>query len=223
MLEIIPAIIPQNLNIVRDRIGKVLGSVKKVQIDIIDGSYASTKTWPFNGNQFEEMRSIVSGEENFPYVNDLIIEIDLLTHHPIEYVNDFISIGAKSIIIHIDSTDHVEECLQTIKNSNCRIGLGIKPSGDISLLESFLPESDFVQFMGNDRVGYSGVELDEKVIEKIKKFHERHSSVEIQIDIGVNGKMIPKLNDAGVSSFVSGSAIFNTDDVKETIAKLQNL
>jgi len=110
MTEIIPAIIPQNLNLVRDRMSKVLGLVKKVQIDIMDGNYTTTKTWPFNGNQFEEIRQIVSGEENFPYIDDFILEIDMLVLHPIEYLSDFISLGAKSFIIHIDSTDHIEEC-----------------------------------------------------------------------------------------------------------------
>src|SRR3989344_2372232 len=161
MTEIIPAIIPQNLNLVRDRMSKVLGLVKKVQIDIMDGNYTTTKTWPFNGNQFEEIRQIVSGEENFPYIDDFILEF-------------------------------------------------------------FLPEADFIQFMGNDRVGHSGVDLDKYVLEKIKNFHKRHPSIEIQIDIGVAEETIPKLKDAGVDYFVSGSSIFNTNNPKEAIMKLQN-
>lgn len=223
MIEIIPSVIPQNLNIVRERFGKILGLVKKVQLDVVDGNYAPSKTWPFNGNQFEEMMKIVRGEENFPYIEDFVLEIDMLVLHPVEYISDFISLGAKSFIIHIDSTDHIEECLKTIKNTNCEIGLGIKPSGDISVLESFLPELDFVQFMGNDRVGYNGVDLDENVINIIKNFHENHSSVPIQIDIGVNEKTIPILKDAGVFSFVSSSSIFNSLDVKEAISKLKDL
>ncbi|MEK7669099.1 MAG: hypothetical protein AAB350_00710 [Patescibacteria group bacterium] len=223
MIEIIPSIIPQNLNIVRERFGKLLGLVKKVQLDVVDGNYAPSKTWPFNGNQFEEMMKIARNEEKFPYIDDFILEIDMLVLHPIEYISDFISLGAKSFVIHLDSTDHIEECLRTIKNAHCEIGLGIKPSGDISILESFLPELDFVQFMGNDRVGYSGVDLDENVIDKIKNFHQNHSSVPIQIDIGVNQKTIPRLKEAGVFSFVSSSSIFNAPDVKEALAKLQDL
>jgi len=223
MIEIIPSIIPQNLNIVRERFGKLVGLVKKVQLDIVDGNYAPSKTWPFNGNQFEEMMKIARGEENFPYIEDFVLEIDMLVLHPIEYISDFISLGAKSFVIHIDSTDHTEECLRTIKSANCKMGLGIKPSGDISVLESFLPELDFVQFMGNDRVGYSGVDLDENVIDKIRSFHQNHSSVPIQIDIGVNQKTIPELKEAGVFSFVSSSSIFNTPDVKEALIKLQDL
>jgi len=222
MIEIIPSIIPQDLNIVREKLDQILGLVKKVQIDIIDGNYAPTKTWPFNNDQFKDIREMAMGEEKFPYIDNFILEADMLVLHPIEYLGDFISLGAKSFVIHIDSTDHMKECSETVKSAGCGVGLGIKPSGDISLLESFLPEADFVQFMGNNRVGYSGVDLDESVLEKIKNFHQRHPSMPIQIDIGVNEETIPKLKDAGVSSFISGSSIFNAPDIKEAFRNLQN-
>jgi len=199
-----------------------LGLVRKVQMDVVDGNYASTKTWPFNGNQFEELRNMVRGDERFPNIDNFILEIDMLILHPIEYVSDFISVGAKSFVIHLDSTDHVKECIEVVKYAKCQVGLGIKPSGDISVLESFLPDLDFVQFMGNDRVGYSGVELDMNVLGKIKNFHERHPSAQIQIDIGVDFNTAPKLIEAGVTAFVSGSSIFNSPNAKEAIKTLQN-
>ena len=200
----------------------MVGLVNKVQIDIVDGEYAETKTWPFNDNQFEEMIKITRGEEMFPFIDDFVLEVDKLVHHPIEYLTDFISLGAKSFVIHIDSTDHLEECIETIKNSNCEVGLGIKPSGNTRLLESFITEANFVQFMGNDRVGYNGVELDKKVLEQIKIFNDRHPSIPIQIDIGVNNETIPKLKNVGVTRFISGSSIFNAPDAKEAVKALQN-
>lgn len=223
MNEIIPALIPQNLKMVSDYFGKILGSAKKVQLDIVDGEYAPPKTWPFHGNQFEEMISFVRGEEKFPLIDEFDFEIDMLTFHPVEYITDFISMGAKSFVIHIDSTDHAKECIEAAKNSGCEAGVGIKPSIDSSLLEQYLPMVDFVQFMGNDRVGYNGVELDNAVIEKISEFNKRHPSVPIQIDIGVNRETIPLLRKAGVTRFVSGSAIFNSPDPRQAIKEIEVL
>jgi len=201
---------------------KILGLVKKAQIDIVDGKYAPVKTWPFAEKYSDDLMKLARGDEKFPYINDFILEIDMMVLHPIEYINDFISLGAKSFVIHIDSTDHIKECIDTIKNSECAIGLGIKPSVDVDLLQPFLPLVDFVQFMGNDKVGHSGMELDKSVVNKIKYFHEKHSSVPIQIDIGVSEETIPKLKSAGVSSFISGSSIFNSPNIKEAITKLQS-
>ncbi len=223
MNEIIPAIIPQNLKMVRETFSKVVGSVKKVQIDIVDGEYAPPKTWPFNGNQFEEMIQFVRGEEKFPLIDEFDFEVDMLTFHPVEYITDFISMGAKSFVIHIDSTDHTKECIEAAKNSGCEAGVGIKPSVDSSLLEQYLPMIDFVQFMGNDRVGYNGVSLDEMVLQKISEFNKRHPSVPIQIDIGVSKETIKSLKDSGVTRFVSSSTIFNSPDPREVIKEMQVL
>lgn len=223
MIEIIPAIIPQDLNIAKEKMEKVLGLVKKVQIDIVDGEYASAKTWPFVERNSDELVRMARGEEIFPYINDFILEIDMMVLHPVEYLSDFISIGAKSFVIHVDSTDHIQVCIDTIKNSGCKVGLGIKPSVDVDLLQPFLTLVDFVQFMGNDKIGRSGIELDDSVLHKIKYFHEKHPSTPVQIDIGVNEETISKLKKVGVSSFVSGSSIFNSPNIKETVTKLQSL
>jgi ribulose-phosphate 3-epimerase len=223
MTEIIPSIIPQNLNIVKEKLEQLLGLVKKVQLDIVDGQYAKVLTWPFVEKNSDDLMKLAKGEEKFPYIDDFLLEIDMMIFHPIEYINDFISLGAKSFVIHVDSTDHIRECLETIKNLGCEAGLGIKPSVDMDLLQPFLPQADFVQFMGNDKIGHSGVELDDSVINKIKYFHEKHPSTTIQIDIGVNEETIPKLKAAGVSRFISGSSIFNSPSVKEAIKTLQTL
>ncbi len=224
MNDIIPALIPPNLNIVREQFGKLLGSAKKVQIDLVDGEYAPVKTWPFNKDQPDELLAMVRGESQFPYVEDFIVEADLLLLHPIEYLGDLISIGIKSFVIHLESTDHLKECLETIKNCpGCEGGIGIKPSTDANLMEDYLHLANFVQFMGNDRIGYSGISLDEKVNEKIKNFNEKHPSVPIQIDIGVNEASIPLLKEAGVSRFISNSSIFNTNDPKNALLHLRSI
>jgi ribulose-phosphate 3-epimerase len=223
MAEIIPSIIPQDLNIVREKLGKVLGLVKKVQIDIVDGKYAPVKTWPFVDKYSDDLMKFARGEEKFPYIDDFILEIDMMVFHPIEYLNDFISLGVKSFVIHIDSTDHIKECLDTIKSLGCEVGLGVKPSVGVDLLRPFLLQVDFIQFMGNDKIGHNGIELDNSVINKIKYFHEKHPSTTIQVDIGVNEETIPKLKEVGVSRFVSSSSIFNAPNIKEEILKLKNL
>jgi len=222
MIEIIPAIIPQNLKIVREKFDKILGLVKRVQIDIVDGEYAPVKTWPFIDKNSDDLVKLIRGEEKFPHIDDFVLEVDMMVFHPIEYLGDFISLGAKSFVIHIDSTDHIRECLDTIKNSGGEAGLGIKPSVDVDLLQPFLPKADFVQFMGNDKVGHNGIEFDNAVINKIKYFKEKHPATTIQIDIGVNEETIPKLKEVGVTRFVSTSSVFNAPNIKEEIIKLQN-
>ncbi len=222
MIEVIPAVIPNNLNIVREKFSQVVGMVRKVQIDIVDGKFAPPKTWPFGKGQGEEMLAMVRGEEKFPFIDELDIEVDMLVLHPIEYLPDLITIGIKSIIVHIDSTDHVKECIDTVKSAGRKIGVAIKPSMGLDSLQPYILDVDFVQFMGNDKVGYNAVELDERVPEKIKEFHKSHPSVQIQIDIGVNFDTAHSLIEAGATSLISGSAIFNSENINDAIIKMQN-
>ncbi len=221
MAEVIPTILPQSLNNIKEQLDKVVGLVKKVQVDIVDGEYSDSKTWPFIEKNSDDLMRLERGEEKFPHINDFVVEADLLILHPIEYVPDLLGIGFRSFVIHIDSTDHVKECLETIRNSGSRAGLGIKPHIDIDLLEPFITQVDFIQFMGNDKVGHGGVALDKNVLGKIKNFHKIHPSIPIQIDIGVNFDNASKLIEVGVTSLVSGSTIFNAENIKEAIIKLQ--
>ncbi len=223
MTEIIPAIIPQDLDEIRKKFGKILGLTKKVQVDILDGQYTLAKSWPFIEKNSDDLFKMAKGESKFPFINDFLVQIDLMVLHPVEYLNDFISLGVKSFVIHIDSTNHIRECLGMIKGFDCEVGLGIKPSVDADLLEPFIGQIDFVQFMGNDKIGYNGIEFDDSVINKIKYFHNKNREIPIQVDIGVSEKTISILKDVGVTSFISGSAIFGSPDPEESLKKMQNL
>jgi ribulose-phosphate 3-epimerase len=224
MNEIIPTINGAlNLDMIKERLSKLLGLVGKVQLDVVDGKYAPVLTWPFAEKNSDDMVKIIRGEKIFPFAKDFVLQIDMMVLHPIEYLTDFLALGAKSFVIHIDSTDHIQECIDTIKNSNCEVGIGIKPSVDADLLDVFLPQIDFIQFMGNDRVGHSGTELDPSVINKIKYFHKKHPSMPIQIDIGVSEETISELKESGVTSFISSSSIFNSTDPESALKRLQNI
>ncbi len=223
MTEVIPAILPDNLLSIQSHFEKVIGLVKKVQIDIVDGEYAPSKTWPFIDMKNYDLLRMVREEELLPFYENFTIEIDMLVLHPIEYLSDLLSIGVKSFVLHIDSTDHIKECVKTIKDAGCSVGLGIKPSLDIALLEPFISSIDFIQCMGNDKVGFSHVELDEKVLYKITHLKKTYPKLPIQVDIGVNLNTAIELVSAGANGLVSNSTIFNAPNIKEAIMNLKRV
>lgn len=216
MIEIIPAIIPNNLKEVEERFSQVLGLVKKVQMDIADGVYTERKTWPFNSS-VEEL-----DKEKMPFASDFILQLDMLVVEPIQYIHSFYNIGFRSFIFHIDSSNSLSEGIEKAKDLGCEVGIGIKPSIETEKLGKYLEKIDFVQFMGNDKVGFNGVNLDTNVLQKIASFHKNYPQIPIQIDIGVNFDTAHSIIEAGATRLISGSAIFNTPDIKDAIIKLQN-
>lgn len=82
---------------------------------------------------------------------------------------------------------------------------------------------DFVQCMGIDKIGFQRQEFDENVTENIKKLREKFTDLIISVDGGVSLETGAMLVEAGVSKLVVGSAIFNTEDIIETIEEFKNL
>lgn len=223
MIQVIPAVIPHSLEEIVNKFSAVRGLVQKVQVDILDGLYAPTTTWPFNGGLKDDFINIAEGKTKFPYSDEFDIEFDLLVVNPEQYVENFVKAGGKSFVFHIDSSSDISKSVSVAKKCGCEVGLGIKPSRDTDLLEPLLNDVHFVQFMGNDRVGYNGVELEHTVLSKIAVFHKSHPEIPLQIDIGVNFDTVPLLKKAGITRIVSGTTIFNSSDIMESINKLKEL
>ena len=47
MAEIIPAILPEDTDDLREKLSLISGIAPLVQIDVCDGKFTPTKTWPY--------------------------------------------------------------------------------------------------------------------------------------------------------------------------------
>ena len=65
MIQVIPAIIPEDFENLEFELSKVRGKAKRVQIDLTDGIYTPNTSWPFVDD--ERFEKIVSQEEGMPF------------------------------------------------------------------------------------------------------------------------------------------------------------
>lgn len=214
MKEIVPAIIPETFDELKDKLSLVSDIVPSVQIDIVDGDFAPSITWPYSLG--DELPS-----NPLPFKDDLNLEIDLLVSDPASVIDGWIEAGAKAIVIHMETTDNALQLGDEIKDKGVKVGFSINPSTKNEVLEEVVDIADFVQFMGNNKVGYSGVGFDNNVFDKIKEFRKKHPKIKISVDIGVNFDTAPKLFKAGANKLISGTAIFESSDIEEAIKKLK--
>jgi len=224
MTNVIPAIIPKTYQLLREEMEVVSELVDRVQVDIMDGQFAPEATWPYSGGReqarFEE---IVAQERGFPHWRDVQFEIDLMVQNPEDVIDDWIKSGASAIIVHLDSTDRFSEISKRLRDRGVEVGMAILPSNRNTVVEKHRKGIDFLQIMGNDRIGYHGVELDLLVYDKLEDLRDRFPDLSIGVDIGVDLKTAPKLVDAGATRLVSGSAIFEADDPETAINQLRNV
>jgi len=107
--------------------------------------------------------------------------------------------------------------VKEIEEHKLSVGVALKPSEPLSRIEPMIPYIQFIQCMGNDKVGYNGVVLDESVYEKVRTLRELYKHMDISVDIGVNRETAPRLIEAGATKLISGSGIFKSADPIEEI------
>ncbi len=224
-IEIVPAILPDSFEDLEAKATRVKGLVPRMQIDIANGSYAPTQTWPYTNEG--HLARLLSQDEGLPFWEDLSYEVDMLIANPEDVLDQWIDIGVDAVIVHIESTNEYSLILQKARTRGVEVGWALKPSTPnqklFDVIESTGEMPDFIQVMGNDTIGHSGVELDESVYQKIGGIRAKYPEIPIAVDIGVNEDTAEALVDAGATKLVAGSAIFDAPDVTEAIQAFSNL
>ena len=239
MAEIIPAILPKDLDDLRDKMAQVSGLAPIVQIDVCDGKFVPSKSWPYVKGGMDEFARIIAEDEGFPFWDSLDIEIDLMVRHPEEVIESWIRAGAKRLVIHIESTPKTLEIIEKLRDEygtakdeafglEIGVALDIKtPNEEVYEILDLVDEEgdsiiDFVQFMGIDKVGFQGQEFDDQVLEKISDMRNLYPNTAISVDGGVNFDNAADLISAGATRLISGSAVFESGDIAKAIHDLGN-
>jgi ribulose-phosphate 3-epimerase len=237
MIEVLPAIIPESYEDLDCKMSSVKGIVKLVQVDVCDGKFVPSKSWPYVGDDEGHFEKIIGEEEGFPFWQDMDFEADLMIKNPEETAEKWIRAGAKGIILHIESSKKILNFVKELRKTygysgdslvDIEIGIALNIGTDNEVLDDFLKPNtvgrtltDFVQFMGIDKIGYQGQEFDGEVLEKISDLREKYPDIVISIDGGVNFDNNKDLIKAGANKLISGSAIYESEDIKEAIKEMR--
>lgn len=221
-IEIIPAIMPDSYKDLVSYTERVSGLVSWVQIDVMDGKYTNSITWPYTkgSKHFDE---IINGDEGLPHWEDLDFGIDLMVKDPYAEAPRWLAAGASRIVLHWGSLKggDIKKLIETIKEVGVEVCIAKVPHEDIFELEEFLPLIDSIQFMGIDKVGFQGEPFVEKVLDDVDKFHRKYPNIEIAVDGGINSDTAKEFAKLGAKRLISGSFIFNNENgVKEAIKEL---
>lgn len=226
MSKIIPAILPQSFEEIKTKIAQVKHSAKLIQIDICDGVYVPSRTWPFIGEK-DIFEKILLQDEGMPFWQEVDIELDLMVKNAHKKFLDYIALGPTRMIFHLGAEDST--FLDFLKNldefykHNLQIGIAINPTTEITLLLPFVPHIQFVQCMGIEHPGVQGAASDVRVFDQIKKLRQEYPSLPISVDGSVSFKNIDHFLGLGVENLVVGSAIFKTENPEETYLDLDDI
>jgi ribulose-phosphate 3-epimerase len=221
MTEIIPAILPQDFREVEDKMAQVKGIVSLVQIDVCDGKFVPSYTWPYKKHD-ENFDAILREERGMPFWEDVDFEADLMIKDPEHHILQWVAAGASRIVLHLESTENLDKCIAELKDL-VEIGIGIGLETPIEKLAPYIHDIQFVQCMGISKIGFQSQPFDNRVLQKLKDLLAAYPNTVLSVDGGVNLETAPLLIEAGAQRLVVGSALFNSDNIVETIHTLENL
>lgn len=231
MVEIIPAILTSSYSDIKNEISIVKDYVHTVQVDICDGEFVQSTTWPFASGGIEDVnfRNIINEVEGMPFWQDVDFEFDLMVKDAVENFDLYSKLGAKRVIFHLDSISDVQafgefiEGLDNYTRDTIEIGLAINKNKDFEIINKIIYKVDFVQCMGIENIGKQGEPFNTEVIDLIKELKNKYADLIISVDGGVSLENAPALLSAGASRLVVGSAIFSKQNVLGAVEDFQNL
>ena len=175
--------------------------VDSLHIDVMDGHFVQNISV---GHEFvAAVRRITK----------LPIDVHLMISNPERQIEKFAPLS-DVLTVHYESTTHVDAILQKIRIMGTKPGIAIVPSTHYLDLEYVYDRVQSITVMSVNP-GKSGQTFLENQIEKIKKIRhfiaQKYCYIDLAVDGGITEKNAYSIVNAGASTLVLGSALFNDD------------
>jgi len=183
-----------------------------VHLDVTDGKFACVALW----NNFFELRDFIIANKNLK----MQYEVHLMVSNPDEVIDNWIDIGIKRIIVHVESVKDLMAMKKKCDHFGTELLLAASPDTSVDkLLESKDVIKNFLVL--TVRPGKAGQLFRPTQLEKIKLLKQGIPDARIEVDGGVNLENAAMIKDAGADLVISASTIWRSEDPAATFKKLQ--
>lgn len=196
MFEIIPSPGTENKDFsdIEKKIDLVKPVAKTIHIDVVDGKFAKNKTF-------------ADPEPFARYTKDFIFEVHLMVHNPLAYLKPWADAGFQRFIGQVEHMHNQEEFVAQAQLLG-EVGLAIDKQTTVDDIKVSLEDLDCFLVM-TIQAGMSGQTFEEPLLEKVKQLREKHATLPIEVDGGINDETIGIAAAAGANKFVATSFLFN--------------
>ncbi len=183
-----------------------------IHVDVMDGHFVPNLT--VGPPMVEALRKVTK----------LPLDVHLMMTNPDCFIQEFAEAGANYLTVHVEACPHLHRTVQSIKEHNVKAGVTLNPATSATTLEEILPDADLILIMSVNP-GFGGQSFIETSLQKIVRVRhmidQAKSRALLEVDGGVNLENASRVVKAGADVLVAGSAIFNSDDVKQTIHQMR--
>ena len=208
MYQIAPSILSANFAKLGEEVDNVLASgADIVHFDVMDNHYVPNLT--IGPLVCEALRK---------HGVTAPIDVHLMVKPVDRIIPDFAKAGATYITFHPEASEHIDRTIGLIKENGCKAGLVFNPATPLDVLEYMLPKLDMVLLMSVNP-GFGGQKFIPHTLVKARQVRKMIDAsglkIRLEIDGGVGPANIREVAEAGVDTFVAGSAIFGKKNDKD--------
>ena len=201
MVEIIPAILTNDIREIEEKLKRAETLAQRVQIDVLDGQFVANRTVD---------PSFVGNIET-----DLTLDFHLMTKEPIDWVERAVRGGADRIIGQIEQMANQLEFVGKVSEVGLSVGLALDLDSEVSELDPTILNNLDVVLVMSVKAGFGGQKFDPKAIKKIKdldKIRVRDDTpFKICVDGGITKENIKEVTKAVADEVAIGGRIFEGD------------
>jgi len=184
-----------------------------IHFDVMDNHYVPNLT--FGPMICEAVKPYAKTADGKP----VPIDVHLMVEPVDALAQMFAKAGASYITFHPEASRHVDRTLSLIREAGCRAGLVLNPATPLAILEHVMDKLDMILLMSVNP-GFGGQSFIPAVLNKARQTRaliDAHvarggQNILLEIDGGVKVDNIRAIAEAGIDTFVAGSAIFSKRD-----------
>ncbi|MBE6828205.1 MAG: ribulose-phosphate 3-epimerase [Ruminococcaceae bacterium] len=213
MIKISPSILSSDYSILGAELKRMEDcGADMLHIDVMDGHFVPNITLG------APIVKCIRKSSSLPF------DVHLMISDPYKYIPDFAKAGSDIITFHYEADSDIDETIDLIHSLGKKAGLSIKPKTPAEVVFPYLDKLEMVLVMTVEP-GFGGQSFMADMMPKVSavraEAEKRGLDTDIQVDGGISGSTIGIAAKAGANVFVSGNAIFSSDDAAATISEFK--
>lgn len=199
---IYPSIMSKNQKELDSDLKHLMGAVKTLHLDIVDGKFAPNHSLDFDFKL----------SPKFKYEAHLMVK----------YPGYWIKKHWRQVQIFIPQFEELKDPLRFIhwmKQTRRKVAFALKPETPVSKIKLYLKETDLVLVL-TVHPGFYGSKFLPPCLKKVKEIKKVNPKIKVIVDGGINPETIKIAKKSGADYFVSGSFVTKAEKPKERIKNL---